>query len=236
MQRYNKEFRDDVLGFLLRYPLQIGTKGEWGTDMFLLRLDEHKVAEFDIRAGSSGVELVRHLKQGTEPQSGAEAPLRGYWVDYAPGAVAVTSIAERRADFVFTSMLTGCYIAVGAQQVAHVAADLKNGNGLFAKRAASVVKLDSSIEVGFDSRLSLDWDAENNQYKQDYLEYTFVGAFVGGGLEVVRPVPYALRIRKCEALQYPLRQACSGHAIGRHALRLKHLAHPVAANPFAMRS
>lgn len=30
MQRYNKEFRDDVLGFLLRYPLQIGTKGEWG--------------------------------------------------------------------------------------------------------------------------------------------------------------------------------------------------------------
>ncbi|MFU6374294.1 hypothetical protein ACM792_03870 [Metapseudomonas otitidis] len=180
MQRYNKEFRDDVLGFLLRYPLQIGTKGEWGTDMFLLRLDEHKVAEFDIRAGSSGVELVRHQKQGTEPQSGAEAPLRGYWVDYAPGAVAVTSIAERRADFVFTSMLTGCYIAVGAQQVAHVAADLKNGNGLFAKRAASVVKLDSSIEVGFDSRLSLDWDAENNQYKQDYLEYTFVGAFVGG--------------------------------------------------------
>lgn len=178
MLGYNKKFRKDVLGFLLQHPLQIGTKGEHGTSMFVLKPDEHNVAEFDIRAGSSGVELVPYRKQGTESHSGAEAPLRGYWVDYAPGAVAVTSIAERRADFVFTSMLTGCYIAVGAQQVAHVAADLKNGNGLFAKRAASVVKLGSSIEVGFDSMLSLDWNAENNQYQQDYLEYTFVGAFV----------------------------------------------------------
>lgn len=180
MQGYNKAFIKDVRAFLEKHPLRITAKDVYKQGMFGLKTDVFGVGEFDIRPCGSGVELVPFKEHEKTHKWGKQRVLTGYWVDYKEGAMNVISLAPRRADFVFTPMLTGCYIAIGAQRVAHIAGDLskQGGSADFQKLAEQSKGLHSKVEIGFNSNPPPQFGSESEQAPAR--EYTFVGAFANG--------------------------------------------------------
>jgi hypothetical protein len=152
MQGLNKRFMENPENFLRSHSLRVRDRHIPGGPFSQLNPTKTPPTfEFDLHYCPPGVELVPYTPHRKTHKLGTQRSIKAYWLDYAPGYVCRAPTGTN-ANFLFTPVLTGCYIGIGNGHIVHVAGDIPNSNvaGEVERRAAT--SLGGTIQIGFDSR------------------------------------------------------------------------------------
>ncbi|MYM88559.1 hypothetical protein GTP91_15425 [Rugamonas sp. FT82W] len=164
MQGHNKAFMADPYRFLLHHPLRIQARTDQNSPLAQINAQASPpVFDFDLRpSGDRCMELIPFSAHTKTNFFGTQRPIRAYWLDYQPERICTISGDMKQADYLFTPMLSGCYVGGGPTGMVHIAGDFYNEalrrfvppvhqRDNASMRLRAMENLNGSLTIAFDS-------------------------------------------------------------------------------------
>lgn len=132
MDKLNKQFMDDPVGFMSVHPIDIPPESKLTKEA-----PKTGVHEFDLRYGSLGEVLLDLMADRGKAVGKRTNAIEAYWLPWEPGGAATMKVG-RDANFFFTSALAGCRIQVfPGETPTHCGAHRRRHGGIQMARGAS---------------------------------------------------------------------------------------------------
>lgn len=125
MHGFNKAFMADPGEFLTKQPLRVQGRDELPSETWPLAVKTPPIHLFDLKLVGKHVELIPFTAHASGNPFARQRPIKAYWLDYFPTKTVIIAGDMGLADFLFTPMLSGCYIGGNATGMVHVAGDVK---------------------------------------------------------------------------------------------------------------